>query len=134
MVNMIIESPVRILKAEDKQKQKFAWHEGEENEDKAGDGHSAEPQENLISHQSEVLLSLSLSLSISCPHRLFNESDMCSQFVCIKQTNTYSHTHTLTHTHTHILALLFIFMLYDIYAFCQRFAYEAATAMGNAFN
>lgn len=67
----------------------------------------AEPQENLISHQSEVRFPLIFLL----PLRLFNESDMCSQFVCIKQTNT--RTHTLAHT----LALLFflcftIFMLF----------------------
>lgn len=89
----------------------------------------AEPQENLISHQSEVRFPPVFPL----PLRLFNESDMCSQFVCIKQTNT--HTRTQTHTLAYTLALLFIFMLYDIYAFCQHFAYEAAAAaMGNAFN
>jgi len=51
-------------------------------------------------------------------------SDMCLQFVCIKQTNIYGYIQVW---YIYLMgALLFIFMLYDIYAFCQRFAYEAA--------
>lgn len=73
MANMIIESPVRILKAEDKQKQKFAWHAGEEKEDKAEETDTPQNRKKIWFHISLKSSSLppEFSMRATCVHNLY---------------------------------------------------------------
>lgn len=110
MVNMIIESAARILKAEDKQQQKFAWHAEGDREEKERERKERSRLTLYRTAKKSDFTSVWRPTTHTPPSFQWDKRHVLT--ICMHKTNEYTHTHSLVYSPYYLFLCFTIFMLF----------------------